>query len=106
MKCKARAPIKSMKYSKDGEDLICSNCYDLERGKVPAKAQESLIRPMSMGASKGLSKAKETTPQKVSYECEKCGYKFSRNREVIVNHCPYCNGGPLTKSESFGFYSV
>ncbi len=103
MKCRTKVPIKSMKYSKNGEDLVCANCYDAERGKITAKAQESLIRPMP--ASAGI-KAKEATPQKISYECGKCGYKFARNREVIVNTCPYCNATELSRTESFGFYSV
>ena len=104
MKCKKKVAVKDMKYSKNGEDLICVECSNAEKGvKVPASGS-GLIKPMPASATKAPQK--EASIQKISYECEKCGYKFSRNKGIPVNSCPYCNGGPLAKSESFGFYSV
>ena len=110
MKCKKKVQIKSMKYSKNGEDLICQDCSNIEKGVKPAGsvAGSSLIRPTSTSPSAGIggTKASVPSPQKVSYECEKCGYKFTRNKDIPVVTCPYCNGGPLSKSEHFGFYKV
>ncbi|MBI2545958.1 hypothetical protein HYV81_02150 [Candidatus Woesearchaeota archaeon] len=102
MKCKKKVAVKDMKYSRNGEDLICMECSNAEKGvKVPG-ASSGLVRPMASSAKQ----AQKETSQKVSYECEKCGYKFSRNKGIPINSCPYCNGGPLSKSEQFGFYNV
>ena len=114
MKCKNKVQIKSMKYSKNGEDLICQDCANVEKGVKPAasvtgNSSSSILRPMPAGSpSAAIAGAKYTDPslQKVSYECQKCGYKFTRNKDIPVITCPYCNGGPLSKSESFGFYKV
>ena len=112
MKCKKKVPVKSMKYSKNGEDLICMDCHNLEKGIKPAASGSSgLVRPMPSGSpSAAMTGTKQGTKDlpssKIAYACEKCGYKFTRSKEHPVVTCPYCNGGPLSKSESFGFYSV
>ncbi len=109
MKCKKKVPIKSMRYSKNGEDLICIDCHNIEMSNAQSSVN-GLIKPMpTLSASSTKTdkhKTKDLPSQKISYECSKCGYRFSRNKEVIVNLCPYCNGGPLAKNENFGFYSV
>ena len=111
MKCKKKVPIKSMKYSKSGEDLICQDCSNAEKGNIKGSAAGTpgLVRPMS-NPSAAMVGTKESgkggLSSKVSYECEKCGYKFTRNKEIPVVTCPYCNGGPLSKSENYGFYNV
>lgn len=106
MKCKKKVSVKDMKYSRNGEDLICAECSNAEKGVKAAGSSPGLIKPMPSSVSAPVSKSQEPSVQKISYECEKCGYKFSRNKGIPVISCPYCNATQLSRSEQFGFYNV
>lgn len=77
--CKAKVPMKGMKYNEAGNDLICQKCY--------AKVHN----PPSAESMKG--KRDELLQRSISakYVCTSCGYKFHRDISYRYwQKCPWC----------------
>ncbi len=80
-RCKAKVPMKGMKYNEAGDDLICQKCY--------AKANPS----SAMLAKKEQKQHDEILQRTISigYVCTSCGYRFHRDINYKYwQKCPWC----------------
>ncbi len=63
-KCTLRVPIGHTIYTKDGQNLMCFECYN------------KIIKGIEPEAYKTVQSAE--MPKKINYICIACGFKFSR----------------------------
>jgi|GEM_PF-4648012 len=111
-KCKKRTPMSQMRYSPDGEDLMCQACFSsMTGGAKPVASTASgagsrASRPSSVGSSSYgssfssrpavASTSLSSASKPVRYQCISCNYKFSRASKSEIA-CPYCNRKTLRK---------
>jgi DNA-directed RNA polymerase subunit RPC12/RpoP len=81
-----------MRYSSDGQNLICISC--LERKVTPT--QERGRPAMHHAAAPAKQPAQQEKPKAhgeeyVEYVCDKCKYAFTRKASMPVTRCPYCS---------------
>lgn len=77
-RCKAKAPMKGMRYNTEGNDLICQKCYGKEHGSslLEGTKQKDELLNRSIPAH---------------YICTSCGYKFQRDINYRYwQKCPWC----------------
>lgn len=113
--CKKRTPMSQMRYSPDGEDLMCQACFSsMTGGAKPAASTVSNAGRMasrsssvsSVGSSSygssfssrpaAASTSLSSASKPVRYQCMSCNYKFSRASKNEAA-CPYCNRKTLRK---------
>ena len=102
-KCKKRTPMSQMRYSPNGEDLVCQSCTKpgmvgpKDSSTTMTKGMPSTMSPQLRTPPASSSPASSSSPPKnVHYQCTSCGYKFSRaSRNEMV--CPYCSRKSLRK---------
>lgn len=64
-RCTVNVPIGQTTYENNSKNLICFNCYNkLARGQQPDKIFQTA-----------------EAPERTSYKCLSCGFKFTRGRE-------------------------
>jgi hypothetical protein len=82
-KCGQRGPANEMRYSVDGQRIICSKCQAIEKG---GEGDSQRFKTMTDGQAPG-----KQASGAVNYFCTNCRFKFSRKREIDVSVCPYCS---------------
>ncbi len=92
-RCKKSSPIKSMKYDKDGKNLICPECYDYRYNPTEAKKE-----------AKKMKYVAEEDPyfeKKIKYKCQKCKMGFMiKRRPDLKKRCPYCGGEQIVEQDT------
>ena len=114
MSCKKKSPMSLMRYSKDGESLICQVCaggspqkpgmHAASRTGVPAASPRGGMptQPRSGVPARQpltgmpLATPAPPAPKPIRYTCTSCNYKFSRSSKTEIV-CPYCNRKSLRK---------
>lgn len=79
--CEAKVPLSRTKPSKEGPHVICLNCYKQIYGLNDEKIMQSV------------------DPNRTKYSCSYCNYKFSRNKDLCVDSCPYCGKPALNQDQ-------
>ena len=88
--CKLQFPFDKIKYSKDGNRIICLDCYNKiinkeERDKAMQKNESKFAQPASEG---------------IKVMCVNCSYKFTyRPKPQLRPKCPYCGKNNIRKYE-------
>lgn len=90
--CTLKFPFDKIKYSKDGNKIICLDCYN----KMMKKEQKDEAR------QKNKSKLAESQPagEGIKVMCANCSYKFTyRPKPQLKPKCPYCGKSNIRKYE-------
>ncbi len=86
-KCKEEFPFEGIRYSTDGKNIVCANCFNKSIKSQKIKEDDSDIH---------AGKAED----RVKIICMDCRYKFSLKKATKVKlRCPYCGGNMLMKDE-------
>jgi len=87
-RCRAAVPISQIQYlprGKDGMTALCETCRK-EAPTAPAGAQGAVA-----GNTTKTTAAKSKVPDKESFFCARCKYKFKFDVFGATNlKCPYC----------------
>lgn len=79
--CETKVPLGKTRPSKFGPHVICLNCYK----ELYGLKDEKIIQ--------------QADPNRTNYACTYCGYKFSRNKDICVDNCPYCGKSTLAQDQ-------
>lgn len=77
--CEIKIPMSKTRFDKTGHVLICLKCYKDIYGVNGEKILQT------------------ADPNRTSYSCSYCNYKFSRSKEIDVLVCPYCSKSGLNQ---------
>jgi len=94
--CRQKFPMKELKYDKNGEDLICNECFGSSRSPEEAKKDMKNMNPETLEKT---GPRKFTQQISTKYICMSCQYKFTRQKEYEVFKCPYCDSENLKKEK-------
>lgn len=95
-KCKKRFPMNELKYDKNGEDLVCSECFDMGRTPQETASNMKNVSPSRLVRTGPRNFSEQTS---IKYICMDCQYKFTRRKDYEVFKCPYCEGMNLKKEK-------
>lgn len=79
-KCRKEYPMRDMRYDSNGKDLICGVCT----GQTITSSLQSQTKDN----------------EKQQWYCISCRYSFTRNKEKVVDACPYCSKPTVRKLEA------
>ncbi len=84
-RCTVNVPIAQTTYDGSGRNLICFNCYNkIAKGIEPDKVVQTA-----------------EVPDKISYKCLSCGFKFARSSSFhFGGHCFNCGKTSVQKEET------
>ncbi len=81
IRCKAKVKVKDLRYSKNGTDMICPQCYAKENSAL-FTGEKSKPEPKEEPKDKSNS---------TRYLCQRCKFKFWHKEDSqVVLRCPYC----------------
>ncbi len=94
--CRQKFPMKKLKYDKNGEDLICNDCFDSSRSPEEAVKDMKNVKPKLL-----VKTGPRAFPEQVTtkYICMSCQYKFTRQKDYEIFKCPYCDSQKLRKEK-------
>ena len=63
-RCTVKVPIGQTVYEKNGQDVICFECYN----KIASGVEPEVYRTIQSAEG----------PRRINYKCDYCGFRFSR----------------------------
>lgn len=97
-----------MRHDKDGEHMICVDCYRKQHGLSNTSGSSNAIfgkselsnSPYVVTVKKSSKSDKPEKPTK--YICTSCKYKFSKSPSKHVEKCPYCASRDIVVDDQLG----
>ena len=102
--CSTRVPIKQMKFDFSGTELICQECYEVQKSR-----STSSMAKKQMGQSFAIERRMEraaNTSEYIFFKCEECAYSFSRKASFTFKNCPNCGKDSIKVVQKNGAQQV
>lgn len=85
--CKGKFKFENIRYSTDGERIVCKDCYD------------KIIKELRNKETK-VAQTQDNMSNSIKLVCTNCNYRFSLRRGSRMSvMCPYCGGEQLMKDD-------
>ena len=78
-KCNKKVhPSELRKENQNSNVMICNPCY-------------TKIKDVSNSIEEIKKEIDSSKEKKIKFYCEACGFKFTRNKNILNKSCPYCS---------------
>ncbi len=99
--CGRKTLMHNMRPDKDGEHMICVDCYRKQNGVSSTVKNIFGSAPVGSTATAPVAKKSKGNEKEKThrYVCPNCKYSFTRKASQPAEKCPYCGNTDLIMDE-------